>query len=234
MNESNDAARDMASVIHVEEAVAVVAHELNNIFTSIALSTGLLTKGDGPTATKRWAEIASQQIDEASKIISDLSLMARHPPRLQMTDINQVLRCVIAQKSDLLRQANIEVIDRLDPGLTKTTGDDERIREVFSNLVNNSIEAINTTHVKGALTIETRATEDNIEIVIRDDGPGIPQEDISSIFEPFFTTRNDRPGAGLGLSICMAIMRDHMGSINVESHSSQGAAFTLRLPIKNC
>ena len=86
-------------------------------------------------------------------------------------------------------------------------------------------------HNKGKLLISTQKSDDSIHISFKDNGPGIPKENLEKIFDPFFTTRDVGEGAGLGLSVCYGIVKEHNGRIWAESKPRQGATFNVELPI---
>ena len=102
-----------------------------------------------------------------------------------------------------------------------------RLNQVFLNVLRNAAQAIEG---PGTITISTFPLDNEIRVVIKDTGIGIPKERIDDIFEPDFTTKGDRIGTGLGLSICYNIMRQHKGWIEVESEPGQGSVFTIALP----
>lgn len=81
--------------------------------------------------------------------------------------------------------------------------------------------------IAGEITVVTRQRKGNIQIVISDDGPGIPPERLNRIFDPFFTTKQDGKGTGLGLSICYGIIREHGGVLWAESKPGEGASFDI-------
>ena len=83
----------------------------------------------------------------------------------------------------------------------------------------------------GTITIKTAAEGDKVSIMISDTGIGIPEDTIGKIFDPGFTTKGVGVGTGLGLSICYQIIRDHHGTIDVESTPGKGTTFTIRLPL---
>jgi signal transduction histidine kinase len=106
------------------------------------------------------------------------------------------------------------------------------MQQAFMNLTNNAIQAMTRAQDSGRLTIRTRKTsEEIVQISFEDDGPGISAEIIDRIFEPFFTTKDIGEGTGLGLSICYGIIQSHNGKIYAESTESNGATFTIELPI---
>jgi two-component system NtrC family sensor kinase len=99
---------------------------------------------------------------------------------------------------------------------------------VIFNLVVNAMQAISSS---GTIRVETsRTASGKAEIRVKDTGPGIPEDLQCRIFDPFFTTKPAGKGTGLGLSICAGIVRDHGGSIDVESRPGEGATFVVRLP----
>ena len=107
------------------------------------------------------------------------------------------------------------------------SGDPVRLKQVFLNLVKNSIEAMTN---GGSLLIETGLSDKRAEITVTDDGCGIPEKDREKIFSPFFTSK--RQGTGLGLCISKRIVEEHKGSsFSVESEEGKGTAFRVSLPL---
>ena len=104
----------------------------------------------------------------------------------------------------------------------------QQLNQVFMNLLINAAHAIDK---RGEVTVSTWADEKTISIRISDTGCGIPEELQQRIFEPFFTTKEINKGTGLGLSIVADIIRQHQGTISVQSHPGQGTTFTITLPL---
>ncbi len=104
-----------------------------------------------------------------------------------------------------------------------------QINQVFMNLLVNASQAVKG---NGAITIRTFQEGDIVNVQISDTGVGIPPENLARIFDPGFTTKGVGVGTGLGLSIVFQIVKDHGGSIAVESEAGRGSTFTLRLPIR--
>jgi two-component system sensor histidine kinase HupT/HoxJ len=112
-----------------------------------------------------------------------------------------------------------------------------RLQQVLMNLVQNALDAATTAHPDAAdppcLWISSRvdAASRQVEIRLRDNGPGIPVEHLPRIFDPFFTTKPVGKGTGLGLSISYAIVEQHGGELRAENAPEGGAVFVLRLPL---
>jgi len=102
-----------------------------------------------------------------------------------------------------------------------------QISQVLLNLLSNAEESIEG---DGNVWIRTRQEKDRIVVEIRDDGKGIPTENLSKVLDPFFTTKPVGKGTGLGLSIAYGIIEQHGGTITVESEQGEGTTFTMRLP----
>ena len=103
------------------------------------------------------------------------------------------------------------------------------LNQVFLNLLKNAAEALDGTG--GSIWVDASAVDGGIEIVFRDDGPGIEPAVRERLFEPFYTTKSAGRGTGLGLSISRQIAEAHGGRLEVESAEGEGSTFTLRLPV---
>ncbi|MGC2109545.1 MAG: ATP-binding protein, partial [Candidatus Korobacteraceae bacterium] len=150
------------------------------------------------------------------------------PMNLAWSDLNQVIdRCVrlVQHKMDMGNiQLNLELAAELPPAHC----DPAQIEQVALAMVINAIDALPQ---GGNLWISTRLiAESAIELVIRDDGIGIPDEHLAHIFEPFYTTK-EAGGSGLGLAISQNIVERHGGTIEVQSMIGQGTTFKIVLPV---
>ena len=107
-----------------------------------------------------------------------------------------------------------------------------KISQVITNLLINAAQAIEETGRRGKLEVRTRANSNGtVELIVRDNGCGISDENLQKIFNPFFTTKDEDTGTGLGLSISYEIAREHEGMLSVESELYTGTEFTLTLPV---
>jgi CheY-like chemotaxis protein len=109
-------------------------------------------------------------------------------------------------------------------------GDTRLLQQVFVNLIVNAEQAITAAKDHGTIRISLNHTDGKVAIVFSDDGPGIPAENLPKIFDPFFTTKRPGGGTGLGLTICLAIVKEHGGTMEVESSAGEGTRLFVILP----
>jgi signal transduction histidine kinase len=127
----------------------------------------------------------------------------------------------------------IDIVLQLDPEVTTIQADPLQLQQVFTNLMNNAAEAMES-QGKGTLTITTKLAPfgQGVKISVADTGVGISEENRAKLFTPFFTTKPVGKGTGLGLSIVYGIVKMHRGQIQVQSDEGKGTTFTITLPIK--
>jgi signal transduction histidine kinase len=123
----------------------------------------------------------------------------------------------------------------LDENLPPIMADENRLEQVFVNLVNNARYAMLDLKRGGhagpnVLTVKSFSEHGRVTATVSDTGPGIPPELTNKIFDPFFTTKGEKGGTGLGLSIVHKIIKDHGGNIIAASESGKGTTFTITLP----
>jgi len=145
-------------------------------------------------------------------------------------DLNSILRRTLQLRSYDLASRGLEVVERLDESLPQVVGDPHQFQQVFLNILNNAYDAVGETGRKGRIEVGTSAADGWVEVLFRDNGPGISQPE--RIFDAFFTTKALGKGTGLGLSICSRIVREHGGEILCYNNPGlPGATFIIRLPL---
>ncbi len=234
-----------AKMATLGEMSAGVAHELNQPLSVIATGSGYLNKavknGRLPEAAT-LAEVAAElgaQVERARRIISHLREFGRkHEVVAEHLDINQPIRGVFALLGQQLSVHDIEVQTDLDPGLPPVRGDNNRLEQVFINLVMNARDAIEERREagwsgRGLIKVDSCLEDDQVVVTVSDNGRGIQAGDVDRIFDPFFTSKEVGKGTGLGLSISYGIVRDFGGSIAVESRPGQGTSFRLSFPARS-
>ena len=161
-----------------------------------------------------------------------LSFARKTDSRVLETHINEMIRELVALSEQRAKYAKITIHTDFQEDLPVTYLSQSEMQQVLLNLINNAIDAMENRG--GELTISTHfeSEEGVIVIEVSDNGPGIPEANLSRLFEPFFTTKPVGKGTGLGLSICYGIIQKMGGQIDVESVIDSGTTFHIRFPVK--
>ena len=145
-------------------------------------------------------------------------------------DLRDVVKGTCALLGFQFQQENIEVKMNLGdvPSIKGIAGE---LDQVLTNLLVNARDAICAAKTRGKITVETRIAADAVEMVVQDNGIGIPKENQKKIFDPFFTTKDVGSGTGLGLAVSFGILKRHNATISVSSAPGNGATFTVKFPL---
>ena len=216
----------------IGELVSGVAHEINNPLAGISGHTQLLLRRDLDATVKESLELIYGETQRVTRIVQNLLSFAREqPPEDLPLSVNETVTRTLEMRSYELRLDNIELVTDLDPANPAVFGDLQQLQQVFLNIVNNAQQAMATAHGRGRLEVKSRRAKGNVRVTFTDDGPGMPADVIDRVFDPFFTTKEVGKGTGLGLSICYGIVKEHGGTISVESPHGKGSTFTVELPL---
>jgi signal transduction histidine kinase len=219
----------------VGELASSVAHEFNNILTTILNYAKMGLRGQDPAAQTQAFERIIRGGQRAATIVNSMLGFARNNSTLrEQTDLVKLIEDVLVLTDKDLSKHRVHVEKRFHgrPTALVVAG---QIEQILVNLIINARQAMSN---GGRLRIETRELPDGetSEIKVADTGPGIAPENLRQIFEPFFTTKlpdeYGRGGTGLGLSVCRQIIEQHQGRIRVESVVGKGSTFTIKLPKK--
>jgi two-component system NtrC family sensor kinase len=173
-------------------------------------------------------EKIEKQTFRAAKIIHNLLNFSRSgSSEMERLDVNKNILDVLSLVEHQLEASRIKVRKELAGDLPLIRGNENRIQQVFFNLVLNARDAMPK---GGWLTLATRADDDAVIVEIKDTGDGIRREDIKRIYDPFFTTKGIGRGTGLGLSVSYGILQEHGGAIFVDSVPGKGTTFQVALP----
>lgn len=215
------------------QLAAGIAHEVNNPLGVVLLYSQLLLEECEP-GSERYTDLKqiAEQADRCKKIVSGLLNFARkNQVALREVNVGEFVQacCRAVVVPDRIR---LSVETRLDDPRAEL--DTDQLTQVFTNLLNNSIEAMAG---EGTIAVTVDGDSDSVRVSITDSGIGIPQEHVNKVFEPFFTTKRVGKGTGLGLAICYGIVKMHRGSITVQSNADPkagptGTTFTVKLPRK--
>lgn len=212
---------------------AGIAHEIKNPLVSIKTLAQLLPeKASDPEFRDEFSQIAIREIERIdSLVLGLLSLAKPSPPKLEPISLNSILDETLTPITIRMEERGIKLKKTYRKDLPQVMGDSLQLKQVFSNLIINCMQA---TSEGGRVTVITSWQRDSrhkngyVEIKISDTGVGIPQKELDKIFNPFFTTKHE--GVGLGLTICHRIIEDHRGNIHVESKEGVGTTFIISLP----
>jgi PAS domain S-box-containing protein len=217
----------------IGELSSGIAHELNNPLTSvIGIIQLLMERNDIPDDILKDLQLVNSEGQRAARVVKNLLVFARkHPNEAQLASVNQAVEKVLELRAYDQKVSNIEVIKDFAADLPQVEMDYFQIQQVFLNIVINAEFAMKEAHNGGKLVIKTELAGDMVRVSFKDDGPGIPEENLKRIFNPFFTTKEVGKGTGLGLSICHGIISQHHGNIYAESEFGKGAMFVVELPV---
>lgn len=228
-------------LVHAERLAAIgrmsseVAHEIKNPLSSISLNVELL--GDElkkyPGAdTKEAQSLINSIMSEVNRLsgVADEYLQFVRQPKLvyKRCDINGLLESLIKFLEKEAAHKKISFKKAFEENAQRVLMDERLFRQAILNIFRNSFDAMPS---GGEISVSAKKLKNDIEILIKDTGVGIPKEYIRRIFDPFFSTKD--VGTGLGLSIARDIIREHDGEITCESEKGKGTIFTIRLPISH-
>ena len=213
------------------QMMAGAAHELNNPLTAILGISDLLRERATDETTRRQVDLILQQARRAAGIVLNLLAFSRPSAHGQAAiDLKAVIQEALQTESALLTKKNILVKFEAPDGLPQLEGNRKLLLQVFSNLIANAEQSISAAHSGGRLDVSACCVDGRIRVTFADDGAGIAPEIMDKIFDPFFTTKRPGGGSGLGLTIALAVIKEHGGTIEVASTPGLGAAFHVFLP----
>jgi PAS domain S-box-containing protein len=214
------------------EMMAGAAHELNNPLTAILGVSDLLRERAADKATSRQVELILQQARRAAGIVQNLLSFSR-PATVARSQIHvdEIVKEALQLEKAALDKKNIEVKYSAPATLPAIEGDHKLLSQVFVNILANAQQAIAASRDHGTLLVSLSHVGRNIRVAFTDDGAGIAPENLDKIFDPFFTTKRPGGGSGLGLTISLAVVKEHGGAIEIESTPGAGATFQVILPV---
>ncbi|MBL0937468.1 MAG: PAS domain S-box protein [Gemmatimonadaceae bacterium] len=225
-----------ARLAAVGESLGRVANELNNPLTSLLAVAELQVSS--PTLGRDDQHALEQIIEEArraSQIVGHLLETTGEAPHTggQRTavDINSIARRTLEHHGFSLRAMGVEVHTSFESNLPPVDGDPLQLQQVLSNILGNAEQALGEHAGPRRLMMRTARDTRGIAVRIIDTGPGIAPANTTRVFEPMFTTRAHRGHRGLGLTIAHTIVRDHGGTIELNSTLGEGTSMIVRLPV---
>jgi signal transduction histidine kinase len=211
------------------QLAAGAAHEINNPLTAILGYSDVLSSD--PSTGVRAREIAEKIREQARRtkgVVGKLLTFAQpQPAEVTLLDINAIIGNVVELSRADMKKKNIRLELDAESHLPGVRGDANQILQVFFNIINNAVEAMEEIG-GGTLSVRTFGHQANVVIQFSDSGPGVKNPQLA--FDPFYTTKAVGKGTGLGLSICYGLVKEHKGQISCANRPEGGAIFRIELP----
>jgi PAS domain S-box-containing protein len=217
--------------------VAGIAHEIKNPLAIIIQGVEYLKDGVG--SDKLMVDVVDRVMKSALRADSIvkglLSFTRQMPIQTEEADIIPMVEETLSFIEHQFKSKLIKVVRQYSPDMPMVNIDSNQIKQVFINVLLNSVEAMKD---GGIITITVEEIKDDfnqryVQIVFADTGCGISEDKIEKVFDPFFTTKDDFGNTGLGLSITKGIISKHHGTIGIESEVEKGTRVIIRLPINH-
>jgi len=235
----NEQIVETGKLASVGELAAGIAHEINNPVAIMVEEAGWIEdlleeeefkEGENLDEFHRALKQIRTQGLRCKEITHKLLSFARKTEsRVKHFQLNQVLEELVNLSEQRAKYSKVLIETSLQPDLPLVEASETEIQQVFLNLINNAIDAMEKEG--GHLFIRSRRNNGLAQVDVVDTGPGIPKSNIGRIFDPFFTTKPVGKGTGLGLSICYGIVKKMGGDITVESRVGSGTEFHVTLPV---
>lgn len=215
----------------IGEMAAGIAHEIKNPLAGISAAVTIIREDmDANDPREEILGEVLQQVKRLDKTVNDLLFFGKPSlPELSCIDINAIITTTLKFVSQHSGAANISRQINLANGLPPVYADDKQMQQVFLNLLLNACQAMSG---GGTLTVKTSLAQRDdktfVRVDVADTGSGIPPQILEKIFTPFYTTKAQ--GTGLGLPICLKLVKLHEGDLRVTSDNTTGTVFTVELP----
>jgi len=210
------------------QLAAEITHEIKNPLMLIGGFAQQLIRVIDDEKHLQKLNVITDEVARLEKLLTDLREF--HLPQIiasEKVDLTQLLQEIYFMVKDDCEKKNIRTELKIDDKALLVTGDRYSLKQVFLNLLKNSMDAMEH---GGVLSIQTSLIGDQVEITVADEGCGIPEQDKEKIFSPFFTTK--KHGTGLGLCISKRIIEQHAnGSLSMKSKEGKGTSFKVSLPV---
>lgn len=236
LKQSQDTLRRADRLSSLGLLTAGLAHEIRNPLVAIRTFTQLLPERyNDPEFRQGFQSLALKEVDRICGLITDLLSFARpSKPNVAPVDVNEVVDNIARILESQAKEKNIAIMRQFGANLPKVWIDREQMKQVFMNLILNAIQAMQGA---GTITLMSRTVTKNgtqpaadfVQIEVKDNGVGIPEENLQHIFDPFFTNKDE--GSGLGLAVSHQIVQEHGGFVTIESKVGTGTSFFVHVPV---
>jgi signal transduction histidine kinase len=218
-------------LVMIGQLISGLSHDLRNILTKFEngiyfIESGLEEKDI--EEIKIGKDILKKEYTKLKEfVLSMIDYSREREISIEEVNLNSLIDDVISYFETIAKEKGIVIKKEYDENLKIVRVDRYRIERMLSNLIQNSIDAVEEN--KGIIKIKTKADNGSFKIIVEDNGCGIPEKNIDKIFDIFFTTKGSR-GTGFGLAIVQKIVKEHNGKIEVSSKVGEGTIFTITLP----
>ena len=248
--ELRDANARLLELDHLkDEFVSTVSHELRTPLTSIRAFSEILLQNPELEQPQReeFLSIIVKESERLTRLINQVLDMAKLESgrvdwNMRDLDLREPLREAIAATSQLFREKDVTLNEQLGSEPVPLHGDSDRLTQVFINLLSNAVKFSPKTTGRVDVLVQTSGVDNapsapasSVRVIVRDNGPGIPPEQLGQVFERFHQVNDQQAGkpvgTGLGLAISKSIIEHHQGSISAANAAEQGAVFVVELPL---
>lgn len=214
--------------------VATISHELRTPLTALKGALSLLLEEELPGPRRELLEIAQQNADRMLRLVTNLMDLTRLEAgqfslERRAVDLVELVKSATGMLRQAAREKGLQIQLSYPEGMAPVWADEERLLSVLTNFLEN---AIKFSSPEGRIDVEVAVTPEEVQVVVADQGPGIPADELPKIFDRFYQVevpQGRRVGSGLGLYISKAIVEEHGGRISAES-SERGSRFSFTLP----
>ncbi|MBW2140253.1 MAG: ATP-binding protein [Deltaproteobacteria bacterium] len=235
----NEQIIESGKLASVGELAAGIAHEINNPVAIMVEEAGWIgdlleeeefQQGKNLDEFQRALNQIRAQGRRCKEITQKLLSFARKTDsRVQEVNANELIDEIVALSAQRAKYSNVTIETDLQNDLPALHMSQTELQQVLLNLINNALDAMEKQG--GTINISSKTVDSSVMIEVTDDGPGIPEANLSRIFDPFFTTKPVGKGTGLGLSICYGIINKLGGQLEVRSTLNKGSVFCVRIPL---
>ncbi|MEN6558800.1 MAG: ATP-binding protein, partial [Thermoguttaceae bacterium] len=219
----------------IGQTIATLSHHIKNILQGIRGGSYLIDMGlkehDEEVTRKGWAIVERNQNRISSLVLDMLTFSKEREPNLALADLNDVVADVVELTRARAAEMSVDVVWQPGQPMPKLVFDSEGIHRAVLNITTNAVDAVADRPTPGRVEISTQYAESErlARIIVVDNGPGIPPDQMEHLFSPFVSSKKSR-GTGLGLPVSQKILQEHGGRILVESDPDHGCRFLLELP----
>lgn len=219
----------------VGQTIATLSHHIKNILQGIRGGSYLIEMGlnehDESIVSKGWKIVEKNQQKISALVMDMLTFSKEREPDLAPSKLNEVVHDVIELSQSRAADREVALVWEPDPSMPVMVFDPEGLHRAILNIVTNAIDAACEVERPGQVHVRTQylVSEAKLRVLVEDNGPGIPPDQMETLFSPFVSTKKSH-GTGLGLPVSQKIVQEHGGSVLVESRPGEGSCFIIELP----